>query len=383
MDFIESDEHRDLRAAVAAVAREFGHDYFLRCSEEKRFTDELWKAIFAHGFGSVNLPEEYGGGGGGIQEMAIVIEELAAAGCPLLFLIVAGMCGPVINEFGTPAQKQHWLPRIASGTLKMAFAITEAEAGSNALGMRTTARRDGDDWLLRGSKQYITGIDVADALLVVARTGSGHDGRAELTLFILDVPSDGLEFTPIPMGIQIPDNQNEVVLDNVRVGSDRIIGRVPGHGLRQMFSSLNPERITVAAQATGLSRYFIDKATDYARQRVVWDVPIGAHQGVAHPLAEAQIQVELARLMAQKAAWLFDNGRPVGEAAGMAKLAAADAALHSFDQAVQIHGGNAFAREYGLADLWGVTRLMRNAPVSREMILNYVAQHALRLPRSY
>jgi alkylation response protein AidB-like acyl-CoA dehydrogenase len=383
VSFVESEEHRELRAAVRALAADFGHGYFVKCVEENRFTDELWTAIFRQGFGGVNLPEAYGGGGGGMQEIAIVIEELAAQGCPLLFLIVAGMCGPATSEFGTDEQRRRWLPRIAEGSFKMAFAITEPDAGSNALGMRTAARRDGDSWVLRGTKQYITGMDVADAVLAVTRTGTEKSGRAELSLFIVDVPSPGLAFSAIPMSMQIPDTQSSVYLDDVRVDADRLVGGMPGQGLRQMFSSLNSERITVAAQATGLSRYFIEKGTAYAKDRNIWDAPIGAYQGIAHPLAEAHVAMELSRLMMQKAAWLFDNGLEVGEAAGVAKLAAADAALRCFDQAIQIHGGNAFARDYGLADLWGLTRLMRNAPVSREMVLNYIAQHSLGLPRSY
>jgi alkylation response protein AidB-like acyl-CoA dehydrogenase len=383
MSFAESDEHRLLRAAVREIGAGFGHGYFMKCAEERRFTEELWRTIFGQGFGSVNLPEAYGGGGGGSYEMSIVIEELAAQGCPLLFLIVAGMCGPLIERFGTEEQKARWLPPIADGTLKMAFAITEADSGSNALGMSTTARPEGGEWLLRGAKQFITGIDVADAMLVVSRTGTDDSGRAALSLFIVDVPAEGLQFSPIPMMLNIPDTQSTVYLDDVRAGPDRLIGGVPGLGLRQMFSGLNPERIAVAAQATGLSRYFIDKAVSYARERRVWAAPIGAYQGVAHPLAEAYVAMDLARLMTQKAAWLFDNGHDAGEASGVAKLAAADAALKCFDQAIQIHGGNAFAREYLLADLWGLTRLMRNAPVSREMVLNYVAERALGLPRSY
>jgi alkylation response protein AidB-like acyl-CoA dehydrogenase len=383
MDFSDAPEHDQLRGAVRSVAAGFGHDYFAACARDERFPEELWRAIFEHGFGGVNLPEDWGGGGGGTQEMAIVIEELAAQGCPLLFLIVAGMCGPVIDQFGTPEQKQRWLPGLAAGTLKMAFAITEADAGSNAPGMSTTARLEGDRWLLRGAKQYITGVDVSDSVLVVCRTGPGPRGRGALSLFVVDTSAPGVQFTPIAMEMRIPDRQFSLFFDDVALAPDCLIGVVPDQGMRQVFSSLNPERITVAAQANGLARYFLDKAVAYANQRAVWGVPIGSHQGVAHPLAEAKVGTELARLMTQKAAWLFDHGRKAGDAAGMAKLAAADAALRCFDQAVQVHGGNGFAREYGLADLWGLTRLMRNAPISREMVLNQVAQHALGLPRSY
>jgi alkylation response protein AidB-like acyl-CoA dehydrogenase len=384
VDFGESDEHLAIRDAVRAIGAKFGHGYFTRCTGEGRFTKELWEATFAAGFGGVNLPESYGGGGGGLAEMAVVIEELAAQGCPLLFLIVAGMCGPIISDYGTSGQRERWLPGLASGRTRMAFAITEADAGSNATNIATTATRDGDTWLINGAKQFITGMDVADAVLVVTRTGTGRDGRGLLTLFIVDTGAPGVVYTPIPMEIKTPDRQFSVSFDQVAVPRDRLVGGAPDQGLTQVFSGLNPERVNVAAQATGLGRYFLDKAVGYASQRQVWGVPIGAHQGVAHPLAEVKVQLDLARLMASKAAWLFDRRSPgAGEAAAIAKLAAADAALFALDQAVQVHGGNAFASEYGISDLWGLTRLMRSAPVSREMVLNYVAQHSLGLPRSY
>ncbi|TDB98191.1 acyl-CoA dehydrogenase family protein [Actinomadura sp. 7K534] len=384
MDFQETAEHSAIREAVASMGAAFGHGYFAACAREKRFADELWAAVFDSGFGAVSLPERYGGGGGGVHETAIVIEELAAQGCPLIHLIVAGMCGPIIDEFGTEEQKERWLPGLAAGTVKMAFAITESEAGSNAPNLSTTARRDGAGWVLKGAKQYITNMDVADAVLVVARTGTDDRGRGLLTMFIVDTDAEGLEYRPIPMEIKEPDQQFSVYLDDVAVPRERLVGGVPDEGLRQVFSGLNPERVNVAAQANGLSRYFIGKAVGYARERNVWGRPIGAHQGVAHPLAEVKIRLELARLMTHKAAWLFDRRLPeVGEAAAVAKLAAADTALAAFDQAVQVHGGNAFASEYGIGDLWGLTRLMRSAPVSREMVLNYVTQHSLGLPRSY
>ena len=256
VDFSESGEHLAIREAVRQIGAMFGHGYFARCTREGRFTDELWEAIFSAGFGGVNLPERYDGGGGGLVEMAIVIEELAAQGCPLLFLIVAGMCGSIISDFGTAEQQGRWLPGLASGRAKMAFAITEADAGSNATNITTTAVRDGDQWVINGAKQYITGLDVADAVLVVTRSGTGQDGRGLLTLFIVDTSAPGLEFRPIPMEIKAPDHQFSVFFDHVAVPGDRLVGGVPDHGFTQVFSGLNPERVNVAAQATGLGRYF-------------------------------------------------------------------------------------------------------------------------------
>jgi alkylation response protein AidB-like acyl-CoA dehydrogenase len=386
MDFSESDEHALLRDAVAKVARGFGHEYFQEKTRTGGKTDELWQAIADLGFLAVHLPEEYGGGGGGISELAIVCEELAAEGCPLLLILVsAAISAEVISRFGTDEQKQRWLPGLCTGE-KMVFAITEPDAGSNSHKLSTMATRDGDVWRLRGTKTYISGVDEAAQVLVVARTGTDEEtGHARLSLFIVDTDSPGLERQLIPVEIRAPEKQFTLFFDNVEVTADRLIGE-EGEGLRQIFFGLNPERITGASISTGIGRYALAKAATYATDRRVWDVPIGSHQGVAHPLAEAKIELELARLMLAKAAWLHDHDadrKAAGEAANMAKFAAAEAGLKSLDAAIQAHGGNGMASEYGLADLWGMVRLLRIAPVSREMVLNFVAQTSLGLPKSY
>ncbi len=323
----------------------------------------------------------------GIAELAIVLEELAANGCPLLLLVVSpAICATIIAHFGSQAQKQSWLPRFGSGELKMAFAITEPDAGSNSHKISTAATRDGDVWRLNGTKYYISGADESEAVLVVTRTGVDEDtGRGRLSLFIVDLDSPGLDKTLIPVEIVAPEKQFTLFFDNVEVPADRLLG-TEGDGLRQVFVGLNPERIMTAAMANGIGRYALDKAAAYARDRSVWGTPIARHQGISHPLAKAKIEVELARLMCQKAAWACDTGADAGvagEAANMAKYAAAEAALGALDQAIQTHGGNGMSSEYGLADMWGMARLMRTAPVSREMILNFVAQHSLHLPKSY
>jgi alkylation response protein AidB-like acyl-CoA dehydrogenase len=247
----------------------------------------------------------------------------------------------------------------------------------------TVAVRDGATWVLRGSKTYISGVDEAGAILVVARTGvDDATGRGKLSLFIVDADAPGLEKRLIETEIVAPEKQYALFFDDVVVGDDRLVG-VEGEGLRQVFTGLNPERITGAAMLNGIGRYALDRAAAYACERSVWDVPIATHQGIAHPLAEAKIYLELARLMTQRAAALYDAGADAGEAANMAKFAAAEAALRCVDQAIQTHGGNGMAVEYGIASMWGMARLLRIAPVSREMILNYIAQHSLGLPRSY
>ena len=314
-------------------------------------------------------------------------EELAAAGCPLLVIVVSpAICATIIAMFGTEAQKQRWLPRFATGELKMAFAITEPDAGSNSHNLSLTATKDGDIWRLNGQKYYISGVDECEAVLVVTRSGVDPDtGRGRLSLFVVDTDTPGFEKQVLPVEITAPEKQFTLFFDNVEVEADRLIGD-EGEGLRQVFYGLNPERILSAATANGIARYALDKAAAYATTREVWGTPIARHQGIAHPLAKAKIDVELARTMTDKASWYCDHDGDsalAGETANMAKFAAAEAALAALDQAIQTHGGNGMSTEYGLADLWGMARLLRIAPVSREMILNYVAQHSLRLPRSY
>jgi alkylation response protein AidB-like acyl-CoA dehydrogenase len=383
MEFSETSEQGMLREAVRKIASGFGHSYYVEAARAGRKTTALWDAVAAGGYVGVNLPEAYGGGGMGITELAIVAEELSAQGCPLLLLVVSpSICGEIIARFGAEAQKKAWLPGIASGKRKMIFAITEPDAGSNSHNLATVATRDGDRWRIRGQKYYISGADEAEQVLVVAKTGLDAKGRGRLSLFVVDLDAQGLKKTLIPVEIVGPDKQFTLFFDDVVVGADRLLGG-EGEGLKPLFLGLNPERIMGAATALGTGRYALDKACAYANSRKVWGVPIGAHQGLAHPLAKAKIELELARLMTQKAAWLFDSGKDAGEAANMAKYAAAEAALACLDQAIQVHGGNGFATEYGLLDAWGATRLARTAPVSREMILNFVAEHALKLPRSY
>lgn len=384
MDFLESEEHGLLRASVHKVASKYGHRYYAEEAKQGRKGEAMWRELADAGFLGVNLPAEYGGGGLGIYELSIVCEELARVGAPLLLLIVSpAICGTIIAQYGTPAQKSEFLPGLASGANKMAFAITEPDAGSNSHEIATRATRAGDGYELTGTKYFISGYDEAEHVLVVANTGVDPESkRAKLSLFVVDRDSPGLTATHIPVEIHSPEKQFTLFFDKVKVGRERLVGD-EGSGLKQVFTGLIPERITGAAIANGLGLYALDKAARYAREREVWKVPIGAHQGIAHPLAKAKIEVEQARLMTAKAAWLYDRGLDAGEAANMAKYAAAEAGLAALDQAIQTHGGNGLATEYGLADLWGMARLLRTAPVSREMVLNYVAQHSLKLPRSY
>ncbi|MFF3340770.1 acyl-CoA dehydrogenase family protein [Streptomyces flavidovirens] len=382
---VETEEHKALRAAVAALGKRYGRDYMATVVREGAHPDALWAEAAKLGYLGVNLPEGYGGGGGGIAELSIVLEELGAAGCPLLMMVVSpAICGTVIARFGTDEQKAAWLPGLADGSLTMAFGITEPDAGSNSHRITTTARRDGDNWLLTGRKVFISGVDIADATLIVGRTEDARTGRLKPCLFIVPRDTPGFRRSQIDMELQAPEKQFELVLDDVRLPAEALVGDEDA-GLLQLFVGLNPERVMTAAFAVGMGRYAVSRAVEYAKDRTVWKTPVGAHQAIAHPLAQAHIELELARLMMQKAAHLYDAGDDLGagEAANMAKYAAAEACVKAVDQAVHTLGGNGLTREYGLASLITAARVARIAPVSREMILNFVSHQSLGLPKSY
>lgn len=384
----ETPERAELRASVTKLVGAYGHPYFASCAKTHQQPTELWGELGGAGFLGVHLPEEHGGGGGTLGDLSVVVEAASAAGCPLLMTVISpAICGTIIARHGSAEMRSRWLPGIADGSLKMAFAITEPDAGSNSHEITTTAHPDGDgSWRLRGTKYWTSGIDEADAVLVVARSGSADPGngtRRPLSLFVVPTDTPGLSWQHLAAALVQPEHQFTVFLDDVAVGPEALIG-ADGAGLRQVFSGLNPERITAASISNGISLYALDKATRYARERTVWrGVAIGAHQGVAHPLAECHIAVSQARLLTARAAELFDASEDAAEASNMAKFAAADASLRTLDQAIQAHGGNGLALEYGLSDYWFLARMLKTAPVSREMVLNFVAQHSLGLPASY
>jgi alkylation response protein AidB-like acyl-CoA dehydrogenase len=380
----DSVEHKAIRETVAGIAARYGVQYYTERARIGGGIDELWKDLGTAGLLGLHLPEEYGGGGGGMAEAVVVVEELAAHGMPLLVWVISpAICGNILAHHASEEMKQRWLPVIADGTKIMAFGLTEPDAGSNSHNVKTTARRTETGWTISGSKYYISAVDQSDAILVISRDAEhSTPEKSALSLFVVPTDSPGLSFQQIDTSIVSPDKQFTVYFDNVQVGDDALIG-VAGNGLRQVFDGLNPERILVGALSGGIGRYAIDKAAQYAKERQVWSTPIGAHQGIAHPLAEAHIAVELSRLATVRSAELFDAGENAGEAANIAKFAASEAALKALDQAIQTHGGNGLSHEYGLSELWFVARLMRTAPVSREMVLNFIAQSSLGLPRSY
>jgi len=379
-----AEHHPLLRESVGKLVGDFGRRYFQEVVKRKEKPVELWKALAQAGFLGVHIAEQYGGGGSGLADYNVVVEETAAQGCPILSLVIGSICAPIIEQHGSEAMKQTWLPGLANGQLKLAFAITEPNAGTNTHKVTTTAQRSGDGWTLNGAKYWTSAVDESDAIMVVARGATVDDkGRAQLSLFIVPANAPGITMTPIETALHVPETQFMLYFDNVALAAEALVGQ-EGQGLRHVFAGLNPERVCAAAINNGIARYAIEKGAAYAVERSVWSTPIGAHQGIAHPLAKAYMGVQQARLMTARAAQLYDAGSgDAGEAANMAKFAAADASLEALDQAIQTHGGNGMALEYGLADLWFIARLHKTAPVSREMILNFIAQHSLGLPKSY
>jgi|SRR5690625_599692 len=337
MQILESEEHRAIRQSVAAITDRFGPAYFAEQSNNGGNTDELWRALGESGFIGINFPEEHGGGGAGMTELALVVEETAARGCPLLLLLVSSaISGELIAKYGSPEQQEMWLPRMCSGESKVVFAITEPDAGSNTHKMSTTATREGDDWILNGTKYYISGVDEADALIVVTRTGvDPESGRGRLSLFIVPTDTPGLIKQELPVAAVMPEKQFTLFFEDMRLPASALLGEVDD-GFTQVFDGLNPERITGAALCVGIGRFVVERGAEYARAREVWGTPIGSHQAVSHPLAEASIGVELAAMATSRAAWLYQNNSPAGEASNIAKFAAADAALKAADAAIPL-----------------------------------------------
>ena len=383
----ETEGERELiRRFVKQLTAKYGRRYWVERATNGGNIDEMWHELGRAGYLGVAVPEEYGGAGVSMVRLTILMEEMATQGVPTLFLVVSAAMGAIsVAKYGTEEQKRRYLPPLADGSEKFCFAITEPDAGSNSFKIRTLARRDGDHYVLNGQKVFISGADDADHILVVARTKPADqvsDKREGISLFIVDTKAEGLAMHKMDTRILIPERQFQLFFDDVRIPAANRLGD-EGHGLKAMFDALNPERITVAALGVGLGRYALNKAVEYASTRKVFNVPIGAHQGLSHPMAIAKTHLELASLMAHHAAQVFDSGGDAGMYANMAKYAGAEAGIEAVDLAIQVHGGSGFTGEVDIITLWPLVRLMRTAPVSREMILNYIGEHVLGLPRSY
>ncbi len=384
LPIIPTEEERAIRESVSAIAGKYGPKYWAEKVKAKEHMTELMQELGHSGFLGIHLPEEHGGGGLGMHELSMVMQETSREGVPIAGLVFsAAIAAPILARHGTDEQKKEFIPGLASGQKIFSFAITEPDAGSNSHNIKTSAVKKGNKWVINGQKYWITGLNVADKVLIVARTGTDEKtGRGLLTLFLADANSPAIKKTAIPSFLHIPEQSFTVFFDDLEVSEDRMVGELH-QGLKTVFSGLNPERIAAASNVIGVARYALDKATRYARERSVWGQPIGTHQGVAHPLARARVELDLAALMTSKAALLHDNGLPAGDCSNMAKFSAADAALHCMEAAIGTHGGNAASMEFELMPYWPLLRMNKSGPVSPEMILNYVAQNMLGLPRSY
>jgi acyl-CoA dehydrogenase len=396
LDFGFSEENTMLVDAVGEAIKPWANE---RKNEMREMVDnsvfpaELWQTFADIGLLGCLVPEEYGGTDVGLLPLALGFEKIAAMGVSPNILLVTCMDAACLARNASDAIKEQYLPGIVSGEIKFCFAITEADAGTNSFNMKTRAEAAGDKFIINGSKTYISGVETAEYMLLVARTTSQEESEKTemgqyhgLSLFVVPTDAPGIEKHPIPIGFNEGVGQYTLFFDNVEVAADQVVGKVD-MGALVMFNSLNPERILAGAMCSGMAEYCISMASEYARERKVFrDTPIGAYQGIAHPLAMAKAEHEAARLTMLKAAWAFDehwDAAKVGSLANMCKLLNADSALHSVDIAIETLGGSAFTKEQGLLQLWNGARLLKTAPVSKEMILNFIAEWELGLPKSY
>jgi len=373
---------------VRKIASQFPDQYWMEHDEEKRYPKDFFDAFVEAGLLGITIPEEYGGMGLGISEAGIALREIAQSGAAMngcstvhFPLFVSG----VIVKYASEQLKREVLPKIVSGEIDLCFAVTEADAGTNTTRIKTFAKREGDKFIINGRKLWISKAQVANTMVLLARTKRYEDVAKPtdgMTLILLDLNSPGITITPInKMGRNAVDS-NEVFFDDVMVAADRIIGE-QGQGFRHILDSLNPERVLLSYEAIGIGRVALQKAVNYANERIVFDRPIGKNQGIQFPLAEAHMRLNAAELMADKAASLCDQGVKCGEEANTAKYLAGEAAFFAADRAMQTLGGMGYAKEYHVERYFREARLFRLAPISEEMILNYISEHVLKLPRSY
>ncbi len=395
LNFSLTEEQRMVQQSVADAMAPFAERLpeMRAKAKNNEFNHELWQAFADVGLLGCTVPEEYGGNAMGLLPLALGFQKVGALGLSSNLLLITCMDAACIAKSGSAEQKEKHLPGIASGEQKFCFAVTEADAGTNTFHLKTSARREGDKFIINGAKQFITGFDVADYMLLVARSTPLEEAKKSdlgqyhgLSLFIVPTDSPGIEKQLMPMSFSEGLNQWQLFFDDVEVSADAVVGEAD-MGAMVMFNSLNPERILAGAIANGMSEYCIGLAAAHAQERSVFGkTPIGAYQGIAHPLAEAKIHHEAASLMMMKAAWASDQGwdsGKVGSLANMSKFLNADGAVKSVDICMEIFGGSAFTEEMGLLDLWNGARLLKTAPISREMILNFVSEWDLGLPKSY
>lgn len=388
MNFELTEDQQLIRKSVAALSARFDDHYWMEKDQAHEFPTEFYEAIAAGGWLGMTIPEEYGGHGLGITEATIMAEEVARSGggmnaASAIHMSIFGMQPVVV--FGSDQMKAETLPRIANGDLHVCFGVTEPGAGLDTSRITTFARRDRDTYVVNGRKVWISKALESEKILLLTRT-TPRDEVAKptdgLTLFLTDIDRDHVDIRPIKKMGRNAVSSNEVFIDDLRIPADHRIGE-EGKGFSYILHGLNPERMLIAAEALGIGRVALDRAVKYANERVVFDRPIGMNQGIQFPLADSLAHLDAAELILRKATWLYDNGKPCGREANMAKYLCADAGFSAADRALQTHGGMGYSEEYNISRFFRESRLMKIAPVSQEMILNFLGANVLGLPKSY
>ena len=387
MDFALTESQELIKKEVGALARNFSLDYWLDKDDKAEYPHEFVRAFADNGWLGIMIPEEYGGAGLGVTEASLMLHEICASGAgtsgasPIHFYVFPPT--PII-KYGAAGMKQKYLPRIAAGDIVMAFGVTEPNAGTDTSRIQTRAVKRGDRWIVNGRKVWTTNAQHANNILLLARTGDRDPQKPlkGMTLFFADLDRTAVTVRLIHKLGRAAVDSNEIFIENLEVPDEDVVGAV-GEGFYHLLDSLNPERIVVGIEAVGIGRAALERAVQYAKERIVFDRPIGKNQAIAHPLAHAGAQLDAAEVMCLKAAWLFDHGRPCGREANTAKLLAAEAGFNACDAALQTFGGFGYAKEFYVERLWREIRLYKIAPVSQQMALNYLAEHVLGLPRSY
>jgi len=388
VEFSEDTDHAPIRAAIREICARFPDDYWAEADAAHAFPWAFYDALAEGGWIGIAIPAEYGGGGAGITEASIILEEVAASGACMngasaIHLSIFGM-QPVIRH-GSEALKRRYLPKVASGELHVAFGVTEPDAGTDTTAISTRAVRDGSGYRVTGRKVWTSKALESDRVLLLTRTTPREECAKRtdgLTLFMASLQDPAVGIVPIPKLGRNAVASCEVSYDGLYVDEADRVG-AEGHGFRYLLDGLNAERVLIAAEALGVGRAALRRAVAYAKARIVFGRPIGANQGISFPLAEAHARLAAAELAIRQAAWLIDHDMPCGEQANIAKLLAADAGFQAADAAVQAHGGFGYASEYHVERYWREARLLRIAPLPQEMVLNYLAEHVLGLPRSY
>ena len=387
MDFALSEQQEMIRKEVATLARSFSLDYWLERDRKHEYPWDFVTAFAKAGWLGAIIPEEYGGSGLGVTEAAILLHEICAAGAgtsgasPIHFYMFPPM--PVIKH-GSEALKRKYLPRMATGEIVMSFGVTEPNVGTDTSRIQTRAVKQSDRWIVNGRKVWNTNAQNATHILLLARTAERDPSKPlkGLTLFFTEFDRARITVQEIEKLGRAAVDSNEIFIDALEIPDENVVGE-PGNGFYHILDSLNPERVFTGIEAVGIGRAALARAVEYAKQRVVFDRPIGQNQAIAHPLAMAWAKLEAAEAMCLKAAWLFDQGRPCGAESNAAKLLAAEAGFEACDVALQTHGGYGYAKEFYVERLWREVRLYKIAPVSQQMVLNHLAEHVLGLPKSY